>query len=354
MRRGTKIALGLLAALTALLAINTVVVNDQTKAAEVTIEGGRILELPGGAVQVFEEGPTAGAAAGAAPIVLLHCYSCSLHWWDRLAPLLAEENRVIRIDLLGFGGSEKPAADYEIPEQAALVAAALDRLDVQGAVVVGHSMGFDVATALAERASQLVDRLVNIDEGPSDEDDCSMPFLARLTYLPVLGEGLWRLTPNFAVKNGYAEAFAPDFDLESGFPNPDQVIEDYDAMTFTAYENAADATADFSKAINLDDRLRRLAIPVLSIFGTEDQICDPESSQEAYDSVPGAITEEIKGAGHSPNVEKPKETAALIEDFAAEASTPVPPVKPPSAQQTGGPDDGRPTTKPGGNGKKNR
>ena len=122
-RRGTKIALGLLVALVALLAINTIVVDNQTKAAEVTIEGGRILELPGGAVQVFEEGPTAGAAAGAAPIVLLHCYSCSLHWWDKLAPLLAEEHRVIRIDLLGHGGSEKPAGDYEIPEQAALVAA---------------------------------------------------------------------------------------------------------------------------------------------------------------------------------------------------------------------------------------
>ena len=33
-------------------------------------------------------------------------------------------------------------------------------------------MGFAVATALADRATQLVDRLVNIDDGP-DEDDCS-------------------------------------------------------------------------------------------------------------------------------------------------------------------------------------
>ena len=56
---------------------------------------------------------------------------------------------------------------------------ALGQRDVQGAVVVGHSMGFAVATALAERASQLVDRLVNIDEGPT-EDSCSVPFVAKL------------------------------------------------------------------------------------------------------------------------------------------------------------------------------
>ena len=99
--------------------------------------------------------------------MLLHCYSCSLHWWDQLAPILAENHRVIRIDLLGHGGSQKPSSGYSIEDQGGLVAGALDQLDVQGAVVVGHSMGFAVAVALAERASQLVDRLVNIDQGPT-------------------------------------------------------------------------------------------------------------------------------------------------------------------------------------------
>ena len=117
-------------------------------------------------------------------------------------------------------------------------------------------MGFDVATALAERSSQLVDRLVNLDEGPSTEDDCSTPFLAKLGYVPVLGEAIWRLAPSFAVKDGYSSAFAPDFDLEEGFPNPEQVVEDYDAMTYTSFKNAEDAASDFTKAINLDDRLR--------------------------------------------------------------------------------------------------
>ena len=79
---------------------------------------------------------------------------------------------MIRIDLLGHGGSQKPSSGYEITSQAALVGAALDRLEVQGAVVVGHSMGFSVATALAEQSTQLVDRLVNIGAGPS-EDACS-------------------------------------------------------------------------------------------------------------------------------------------------------------------------------------
>jgi pimeloyl-ACP methyl ester carboxylesterase len=315
MRRGAKIAIGVGIALVALIAINTVVVDNQTKPAEVTIDGGEILELPGGDVQVYEEGR---AAQGATPIVLVHCYACSLHWWDRLAPLLTRKHRVVRIDLLGFGGSEKPSSGYGIPEQAGLVAAALDRLNAQGAVVVGHSMGFSVATALAERATELVDRLVNIDEGPS-QDDCSLPFLAGLQYVPALGETLWRITPDFAIEDSYGDAFAPGFEISDGFPNPDQVTEDQAAMTYTSFEAAHDANDAFTEEAPLDDRLRRIPVPVLSIFGTEDQICDPESSQAAYETLPGVRLAEVEGAGHSPNVEKPAETAALIEEFAADA-----------------------------------
>ena len=96
--------------------------------------------------------------------MLIHCYLCSLEWWDELAPLLSEDHRVIRIDLLGHGGSEKPSSGYSIEDQAGLVAGALTGLDVQGAVVVGQSMGAGVAVALAEQSSQLVDRVVAMNQ----------------------------------------------------------------------------------------------------------------------------------------------------------------------------------------------
>jgi pimeloyl-ACP methyl ester carboxylesterase len=316
-RRGWKILIGVIVVLAALLAINTLIVDNETKEAEVTFDGAELLSLPGGDVQVVDEGPQLPGRAGA-PIVLLHCYSCSLHWFDELAPLLARRHRVIRIDLLGHGGSQKPSSGYEIDEQAALVAGALDQLEAQGAVVVGHSMGFSVATALATRASQLVDRLVNIDEGPT-EDSCSVPFAARLAYTPVLGQAMWRLTPDFAIEDGFESAFAPGYDLSDGFPNPDQVVNDFTAMTYTSFREAYDATRDYVKAVPLDERVRQTAVPLLSIFGAEDQICDPEESQAAYQTVPGARIAEVKGAGHSPNVEQPERTAALIEEFAIDA-----------------------------------
>ena len=188
MKRGLKILIAIVAVLAVLLAANTIAVDNETKPAEVTVDGGRILQLSAGDLQVWEDGPTAGSS-GDPPIVLIHCYSCSLRWWDHIVPLLSERHRVIRVDLLGHGGSEKPQSGYSMEDQAALVGEALNQLGVEGAVVVGHSLGATVAAALAEQSSELVDRVVDIDQAPDDSFG-SLPLIARLAYVPVLGEFL--------------------------------------------------------------------------------------------------------------------------------------------------------------------
>ena len=321
MRRRWKILIGVLVALAILLAVNTIILNQQTKPAGVTVSGGRILDLTGGAVQVVEQGPTvAGVArrdsASPPPIVLLHCFGCSLHWWDRMVPLLAKRHRVIRIDLLGFGGSEKPKSGYSMEDQARLVALALGRLNAQGAVVVGHSIGFDVATALASESSELVDRLVDIDDAP-DPSFGDLPFLARLTFTPVIGQALRRIAPDFAIKDGYESAFAPGYDLGDF---SDQAIDDFRAMTYTSYDRSPADSDDYGNELPLDQRVRSAAVPLLVIFGEEDQLYDdPAAAAQAYGDVPGARITIISGAGHSPNVEKPEETSRLILEFAAEA-----------------------------------
>ena len=321
MRRGWKILIGALVALAILLTVNTIVLNQETKAADVTVSGGQILDLPGGALQVVEEGPTVGKPArrdlaARPPIVLLHCFGCSLHWWDRMVPLLARRHRVIRIDLLGFGGSEKPKSGYSMEEQGRLVALVLGKLRVQGAVVVGHSLGFSVATALAAESSELVDRLVDIDAAP-EPGFGGLPFLARLASAPVLGQALRRISPDFAVEDGYESAFAPGYDLGDF---SDQIVDDYRAMTYTSYDRSPAEVDDYQEKVPLDQRIRTAAVPLLVIFGEHDELYDdPEAAAEAYGDVPGARITVLPDAGHSPNVEKPAETSRLVLDFAAQA-----------------------------------
>lgn len=318
MSRGLKILIGVVLALALLLAINTLVVNGQTKAAEVSVDGGRIVSLPGGDVQVTDTGEPATRRAGP-PIVLLHCFGCSLHWWDAIVPALSENHRVVRVDLLGHGGSAKPKSGYEITNQADLVAGALDRLGVQGAVVVGHSLGGTVAVAVAERASELVDRIVIIGQAP-DSSYGDLSFLDRLAMTPVIGQAMWRVRVDALIEKGYEVAFAPGYDVAEGFSDPDRVADDNRAMTYTSFERTPDAEDDYSDEVSLDQRVRTAAVPLMVIFGSEDQIYEAQPALDAYAVVPGARTELIEGAGHSPNVEKPKETATLIEEFAAGAA----------------------------------
>jgi pimeloyl-ACP methyl ester carboxylesterase len=306
MRRGWKIGIGALALVVVALAVNLVIVDDDTDGAAVTVPGGRILNLPDGDLQVIDRGPRDGD-----PIVLVHCFSCAIDWWDGMLPRLEAGHRVVAIDLLGHGGSEKPGSGYTPPNQAKLVAEALQRLGVSEAEVVGHSLGGSVAVALAEAAPSLVGRVVIIDM-PPDNSYGDLGFIAGLAFQPVLGEALWTIKPDFSVRDGLSVAFAPGFDV------PDAFVDDVNRLTYTAYDESPTGTEDFLDEEPLDQRMKATAKPLMVLMGAEEQIVDdPKRALDQYTStVPGTQTHLIAGAGHSPNVEKPAETAGLVLAFA--------------------------------------
>ncbi|HEY8083422.1 MAG TPA: alpha/beta hydrolase [Solirubrobacterales bacterium] len=307
MRRGWKILIAVVAALVVLLGLNALAVDRQTKPAEVTVDGGEILKLPGGDLQAVERGPRNGP-----PIVLIHCFTCAIDWWDGVIPLLAREHRVIAVDLLGHGGSEKPTSGYSIPNQADLVAQALGKLGVRDATVVGHSLGGGVVVALANQSPDLVNRVVIIDTA-SAKDSGSLGLLANLAFTPVIGEALWRIKPDFAIRKGLEEAFAPGFDV------PDAFVDDVKRMTFSSYDSAARALNDYKGEETLAERMRKAGKPLMVLMGEKEQIIDdPEAALDEYaETTPNALTNLIRGVGHSPNVEAPKLTATIVLTFDA-------------------------------------
>jgi pimeloyl-ACP methyl ester carboxylesterase len=305
MGRGWKILIGAVVALVVLLGVNALITDAETKSAGVTEPGGRIVSLPGGDMEVVEKGPRDGN-----PIVLIHCFTCAINYWDGMIPRLDRDHRIIAVDLLGHGGSEKPSSGYSIKNQAELVAGVLGRLGVRHAEVVGHSLGGPVSIALAERSPQLVDRIVAIDSIP-DSSYGDVGFLGELPFKPVIGQTLWRIKPDFSIRNGLKVAFAPGFEI------PDAFVEDVKRLTYTAYDESHAAYDDYTAEEALPQRAAATGKPVLAIMGAEEQIAnDPRAVLAAYRAA-GAQTKLIQGAGHSPNVEKPAETAAIVLAFGA-------------------------------------
>jgi pimeloyl-ACP methyl ester carboxylesterase len=286
----------------ALIAVNTWSVERETE--EASAEIGGLLDLPGGDLHVREDGDPRSP-----PLVLIHGFAVSMHWWDRVVPILAREHHVIRIDLLGHGGSEKPRDGYSMEHQADLVAAALRRLGTRRTPVVGHSMGGLVGTALVERHRELVSRLMTIGTPPDRGYDASSDIGDQLASVPVIGHAGWRLIADRMIRAELEGTFIPEFEV------PDQFVEDINRTTFSSFTGSGDAVGEYWDEKPVDERLADEELPLTVVYGKREQVVEPEAADEFRD-VPGARIVLLDGVGHSPQVEEPARTARLILAFA--------------------------------------
>jgi pimeloyl-ACP methyl ester carboxylesterase len=97
--------------------------------------------------------------AGDRPIVLIHGLLMNRRMFERLGPILADRgNRVIALDLLGHGRSDRPEdlQRYSMPLFAYQVNALLDHLELESAVIGGTSLGANVSLEMAVRFPQRV------------------------------------------------------------------------------------------------------------------------------------------------------------------------------------------------------
>ncbi|GGS45819.1 alpha/beta fold hydrolase [Actinokineospora fastidiosa] len=284
--------------LAVLLAWNTIAVRAETAEAE----GEHIVRLDGGDIHVVEDGQ-----ADAPTVVLLHGLGGSTAWWDPVLPAL-RGLRVVRLDLLGHGGSAKPTDGYGIAQQAHRVGMALDRLGVRRATVVGHSTGGAVATSLAERRRDLVSAIALVNTGPRADAFLGESVAARLLTTPVAGELLWRFRTDSTIRDALSTAFTREV------PIPDRLVADVRRVTYRGLTETGEGVDAFLAESPIPDRLTRVALPTLVIFGAEDRRWQP-SSAEDYRQVPQVRLELLAGVGHTPMIEAPDPTGALLRDF---------------------------------------
>jgi pimeloyl-ACP methyl ester carboxylesterase len=251
---------------------------------------------------------------GAPALLLIQNAAAPIALWDPVVPFLAGAYRIIRVDLLGYGQRSRPAAGYDVPAQARRVGAGLDRLGVNRVTVAGHSSGGYVATALAEQRPGEVAALALINTGPGPDAKIPDPPLARLLEAPVAGRLLWRLKGEATIRKAARNGFARPVDI------PDALIAHVQGMTYRSFTATMRAYWDYISQRSLPDRLAALSLPVLVIFGADDQRWH-SSSAAAYRDVPGARVELLPGLGHTPIIEDPETTARLLLDFASAAQS---------------------------------
>ncbi|MGW4098380.1 alpha/beta fold hydrolase [Mycobacterium sp. NPDC004974] len=299
-----RIAVGVLVLAVVALLLNELVVTRTHRQAE-PFAGGHVLELDGPDLNVREYGPP-----GERAVVLLHGYSASIEWWERVAPQLARDQRVIAIDLVGHGGSEAPSAAtaYRSAEQAKAVHNALVQLGVQHAVLIGHSMGGAVSAELARQYPDQVERVV-VSDTPAADDLVAMPLLGKMVCWPVIGPALDRFrTVDAITESSLQTGFAADY------PVPDFAYRSLKRLT---YAGVCDSTEGPHPVV---ETLAALHKPVLVLWGDQDVLTPTAPNVERYTAA-GLTPVVIKGSGHSPMVEQPDQFLATVTEF---LKSPVP------------------------------
>lgn len=256
------------------------------------------LALDGGEVHVLQDGPQDAPA-----LLLIHGSASSARTWDAMVPALAAAHRVIRLDQLGHGLSAKPAeGGYGIEEQAGRAAAVLDRLGVARAVVAGHSGGGFVAVALAEQRPELVSALALVGTGPRLD-----AFTARAGG--GIGPEQWP-PDDEQIRRFASSGFHP------GFAVPQELVDELRGMAFHAFAATAQASLAYLGRRPIPERLASLGKPVQVVYGELDARWEP-ASFAGYAAVPGARLDALPHCGHTPVLEDPAGTAALLLDFTA-------------------------------------
>ncbi len=244
------------------------------------------------------------------PIVLLHGLGGSIYDWRHLLKPLAKDRRVIAIDFLGAGESDKPGdADYSIDAQARRVKGILDELKAGPATIVGNSYGGGVAMMFAQDWPERTKRLVLIDSVCYAEN---VPAYVALSRIPGAGSAARIFPVGFYSRRALRGCYKDDARLS------DEEVESYvkelapgdrrAALVQTVRDLVPSDTREFLA------RLRLIRMPTLVIWGTDDQTIPVELGRRLAGELPNARMLEID-SGHVPNQERPAEVLAGMRTF---------------------------------------
>lgn len=235
------------------------------------------------------------------PVILVHGFPMDHTNWQPLIPFIHPNIHLILPDLRGFGKSPVSEDVYSMDLLAGDVCAVLDRLKIQKAVVIGHSMGGYVTLAFARL---FPDRLMGIGlvgskPGPDSPDKRAgrremVDAIRREGMQAVVDRMLTNLTRDADVANQISKI-----------------------MMKTSTQAGIGATLGMAEREDSTAMISELNIPGLVMVGTDDPFAPLEPAIELVQKMKNARLVKIYGAGHMMMMERPEAVAAGINDFLA-------------------------------------
>ncbi|MGZ0018020.1 alpha/beta fold hydrolase [Nitrosomonas sp. wSCUT-2] len=250
------------------------------------------------------------------PVLLIHGFGASSYSWRHIVEPLAQKNRVITIDLKGFGDSPKPRDDaYSVYDQARLIRNFILDNDLQNLHIIGHSYGGGVALAvsiyLADSNPGLQKSLVLIDSVAYPQE---LPGFVKILATPILGPLVTYVVPNtFQVKDLLQKVYFND-DLI-----PQEAIDHY--ASNLGKPNAKYALLTSVRQMlptdlqQFSENYASLTIPTLIIWSREDEIVPLAVGKRLHENLPNSKLVIMSDVGHAVQEEKPSLLLPHLHNF---------------------------------------
>ena len=248
------------------------------------------------------------------PMILIHGYTASVYVWKTVAPMLADNGfRVIAVDLVGFGWSEKPTSfEYSIQAQARSISRFMNSLGIGRAIIVGNSYGGAVALNLTLDYPEIVEKLVLVDPVANDEPK-NHPVL-KLVAFRGIGE---ILTPFFADSKVFLRARMHNTLAKANH----HLITEERMNAIRRPLLAADghhsllATSRNWNAKRIEKDAYLIKQPTLIIWGEQDRVIPIKCGYKLHNEMLNSRFVVLKDCGHVPPEEKSELFTEIVTEF---------------------------------------
>ena len=271
-------------------------------------------DVRGSRIRYHATGPEA-----APPVVLLHGIGRSLEDWSAQHPLLDADHRVISLDMPGFGLSQRLPARTTLESLADGVRATLDALgETRPVHLMGNSLGGAVSMRMLVADPGRVRTLTLVNSAGFGRE---VTLALRLLSVPVLGRALLRRIDPRAARR-VERALVADRTLVT-----DERVEL--ALRIARQPDHAAVYLEVARALGtlrgigarwrseLLAAVARTPRPTLVVWGDRDLILPATHLAAARSALPHARTHLFEGTGHMPQLERPREFAALVRPMLA-------------------------------------
>ncbi|PXY44685.1 alpha/beta fold hydrolase [Flavobacterium hydrophilum] len=236
------------------------------------------------------------------PIVLLHGFLENKKMWKDYATIFSQTHRVITIDLLGHGESECLGYVHSMEENANVVNGILEHLNIQKAIIVGHSMGGYVGLAFAESYPDKIDKLVLLNS--TSKEDSAEKKLNRARAIKTVKQNYLTFV-SMSIANLFSE--------ENRTRLTDEIEKVKEQALKTPLQGIVASLEGMKIRKDRESLLKQNLFPVLLILGKKDPVLNYDENISQIENTTAKLVSFEDG--HMSQIENKEELKKVLLDF---------------------------------------